>query len=480
MNIEDAKLMYEKGGIRKPGFRPALAAHPATSHQPRRVNEWHKLDTEEPGVGRRTSAKSSGIFRLSTILYNFDQFKLRKKSDKSRKKYCKGFQKSGVTCDIRIERNCTVAWYNTGILLVYNVTGIELGVLYLTLVRTKDLTCQGCGGAAKRTVTTAPGVETRVAVVHAGWATKPNPRGTGHDAGRRNPRGWCTAAGCGARRRNPHGVGARWRARGVRGQGAALDVETRAEVVHGGGRCSGGRGERASGAARARRRTSRVETRSGPAGVETPQGEAPGVETRGGVVHSGGQRSRTRARSWERARAVQRRGTGCSGGIETRGRWCTVAGEGAEPALQGGSAGPGASKASPRARAAAQHGALQVSGTGVLLGVTGAGVETALQRGTRGVESEPEPACSGAGRRSAGITRQQVLLGVAGAGVETEPADAGRRCSAVPGASKASPSPRAAARGGVSRRRAAAQGPGCLFMNWEEGCMPVGAHAEKD
>src|ERR1700761_6267232 len=39
----------------------------------------------------------------------FTEKKLRKKSDKSRKNYCEGFQKSGVTCDIRIERNCTVA-----------------------------------------------------------------------------------------------------------------------------------------------------------------------------------------------------------------------------------------------------------------------------------------------------------------------------------------------------------------------------------
>src|ERR1700761_3215680 len=38
----------------------------------------------------------------------FTKKELRKKSDKSRKNHCKGFQKSGVTCDIRIERNCTV------------------------------------------------------------------------------------------------------------------------------------------------------------------------------------------------------------------------------------------------------------------------------------------------------------------------------------------------------------------------------------
>src|ERR1700761_2051943 len=39
----------------------------------------------------------------------FTKKELRKKSDKLRKNYCRGFRKSGVTRDIRIDRNGTVA-----------------------------------------------------------------------------------------------------------------------------------------------------------------------------------------------------------------------------------------------------------------------------------------------------------------------------------------------------------------------------------
>ncbi|KAJ7214844.1 hypothetical protein GGX14DRAFT_392110 [Mycena pura] len=184
-----------------------------------------------------------------------------------------------------------------------------------------------------------------------------NSCGVVHGSGRCSGAAQGVAPGVEARMGVVHGGGRG----GVRGQGAALDVETRAGVVHGGGRCSGA----AQGAASVR-------------------GVRPGRGAGRRNPHGGG----------AQRRAVQRRGTGRGAGRRNlRG---SAAGEGAQG---GGSAGPGTSKASPRARAAAQHGALQGSGAGALLGVTGAGVEAALQRCSRCVESEPEPAFSGAGRR---------------------------------------------------------------------------------